>query len=108
MKKVKEILASVWTKFKNWPLWVKIVAGVVLLVLLIGLKGCFLGKKPAPAFKFAKVERGNITDIVEASGPINPVNTTQVGALVSGEILKLYVDYNSEVKKGHWQKRVPV
>ena len=38
--------------------------------------------------------------MVEASGPINPVNTTQVGALVSGEILQIYVDYNSEVKKG--------
>ena len=51
-------------------------------------------------FRMATVEKGNIVDMVEASGPINPVNTTQVGALVSGEILKIYVDYNSEVKKG--------
>ena len=45
-------------------------------------------------------DENEIADMVEASGPINPVNTTQIGALVSGEILKIYVDYNSEVKKG--------
>ncbi len=39
-------------------------------------------------------------ELVEASGPINPVNTTTVGALVSGEILKILVDYNTPVKKG--------
>ncbi len=110
MKKIKEVLLSLWTKvkslslwtkFKSFPLWVKILIAVVVVALLGGtIKGCFFSKKAQPLFKLAKVERGSITDIVEASGPINPVNTTQVGALVSGEILKIYVDYNSEVKKG--------
>jgi len=64
------------------------------------IKGKYFSKPPVPPFRLAKVTKGEIADIVEASGPINPVNTTQVGALVSGEILKIYVDYNSEVKKG--------
>ena len=41
-----------------------------------------------------------ITQYVEASGTINPVNTVSVGSTVSGLIKAIYVDYNSEVKKG--------
>ena len=37
---------------------------------------------------------------VEASGTINPVTQTSVGTQVSGKVEKLYVDYNSQVKKG--------
>ncbi len=41
-----------------------------------------------------------ITQVVEASGTINPVNTVSVGSTVSGLIKAIYVDYNSQVKKG--------
>jgi len=46
------------------------------------------------------IERCTITQYVEASGTINPVNTVSVGSTVSGLIEAIYVDYNSEVKKG--------
>ncbi len=100
MTKIKNILSLSWNKFKSWPLWIKIVVCVLVVVAVWFMKGCFAGKPTVPPFRLAQVTRGNITDLVEASGPINPVNTTLVGALVSGEILKIYVDYNSEVKKG--------
>lgn len=87
-------------KFLHAPWWAKVVAGVVLLGMVLAVKGCFFSKPSMPPYRIAKVTKGDIADLVEASGPINPVNTTQVGALVSGEILKIYVDYNSEVKKG--------
>jgi HlyD family secretion protein len=48
----------------------------------------------------AKVERGDIHDVVEATGTINAVITVQVGSQVSGTISKLYVDFNSRVRKG--------
>src|SRR5213592_4371389 len=48
----------------------------------------------------AKVERGEIHDVVEATGTINAVITVQVGSQVSGTISKLYVDFNSRVHKG--------
>lgn len=41
-----------------------------------------------------------ITQVVEASGTINPVNTVSVGSTVSGLMKEIYADYNSEVKKG--------
>src|SRR5438270_4445643 len=48
----------------------------------------------------AKIERGDIHDVVEATGTINAVITVQVGSQVSGTIAKLNVDFNSRVRKG--------
>jgi HlyD family secretion protein len=48
----------------------------------------------------SKVERGEIDDVVEATGTINAVITVQVGSQVSGSIAKLYADFNSRVHKG--------
>src|SRR5271167_2714414 len=48
----------------------------------------------------AKVERGDIDDVVEATGTINAVITVQVGSQVSGSIAKLNADFNSRVHKG--------
>lgn len=48
----------------------------------------------------AKVERGDINDVVESTGTINAVITVQVGSQVSGTIAKLNVDFNSRVHKG--------
>ena len=80
--------------------WKKLIILVILLTVAWWIKGHFFKSAPMPQYRLAPVKRGDIVDMVEASGPINPVNTTQVGALVSGEILNIYVDYNSEVKKG--------
>jgi len=48
----------------------------------------------------AKVERGAINDVVEATGTINSVITVQVGSQVSGSIARLNADFNSRVHKG--------
>src|SRR5258708_23170530 len=48
----------------------------------------------------AKVEKGEIHDVVEANGTINAVITVQVGSKVSGTVAKLNVDFNSRVRKG--------
>ena len=100
MKKIKTIFEGKGAKKKSWPLWVKILICVLIVLAVWFVKSRFTGRPSLPPYRMGKVTRGSITDMVEASGPINPVNTTQVGALVSGEILKIYVDYNSEVKKG--------
>ncbi len=48
----------------------------------------------------AKMEHGEIDDVVEATGTINAVITVQVGSQVSGTIAKLNADFNSRVRKG--------
>lgn len=48
----------------------------------------------------AKVERGSVDDVVEATGTINPIVTVLVGSQVSGTIAELRADFNSRVHKG--------
>lgn len=51
-------------------------------------------------YETAKVECATISNSVTATGTIEPVNKVEVGTQVSGIISKIYVDYNSIVKKG--------
>jgi HlyD family secretion protein len=75
-----------------------ILAGVVVVV---GLFAAFGLNRSTQAQHFtAKVERGEIDDVVEATGTINAVITVQVGSQVSGSIAKLNADFNSRVHKG--------
>lgn len=79
----------------------KLVIGVVVL-LMLGAAGyySFSNKKPEITYKTAKVERGPIVSAVSATGSLAAVVTVQVGTQVSGTIQKLFVDFNSPVKKG--------
>jgi HlyD family secretion protein len=77
--------------------WI-IAAGIVIVAGLLVNFGLNRGTQ-AEHFT-AKVERGQINDVVEATGTINSVITVQVGSQVSGTIAKLNVDFNSRVHKG--------
>jgi len=71
------------------------------VVVVAGLFVAFGLNRNTPAQHFAaKVERGAVNDVVEATGTINAVITVQVGSQVSGTIAKLNVDFNSRVHKG--------
>src|SRR6266481_4036459 len=74
---------------------------LLLLVAGVGLFAAFnLRGKGAVQYYAARVETGEIKQVVEATGTINAVITVQVGSQVSGTISHLYVDFNSHVKKG--------
>jgi HlyD family secretion protein len=75
-----------------------VLAGALVLVAIFAAFG-FNSKSQDQNFT-AKVERGDIHDVVEATGTINAVITVQVGSQVSGVITKLNVDFNSRVHKG--------
>jgi HlyD family secretion protein len=57
-------------------------------------------RKPAVEFDTAAVDRGRIVSRVTATGTVSALVTVQVGTQVSGTIQKLFVDWNSPVKKG--------
>lgn len=50
-------------------------------------------------YRTATVQRGDVTQTVTGSGSLSAITTVDVGAQVSGKIIKLHVDYNSPVKK---------
>ncbi len=58
------------------------------------------GRGNKPKWQSAKVTRGNLTAQVTATGTLQPVLTSPVGAQVSGIIYKYYADFNSSVKEG--------
>ena len=75
------------------------VGAVVIVALVIWM--CSGGKKEETVeFETAKAERQDIHTTITATGTIEPVTSVTVGTQVSGIVSKLYVDYNSVVKKG--------
>jgi HlyD family secretion protein len=78
----------------KWLLLAGAVAAAAFLVVL------GLNRNPRVQNFTAKIERGDIHDVVDATGTINAVITVQVGSQVSGTISKLFVDFNSRVHKG--------
>ncbi|MDA8414927.1 MAG: efflux RND transporter periplasmic adaptor subunit [Desulfobacteraceae bacterium] len=74
---------------------------LVAVLLISGIAGFFyLRRTPEVSYRTVRVERGTIISTVAATGNLSAVTTVQVGTQVSGTIQKLYVDYNSRVKKG--------
>jgi len=82
---------------KNKSKWL-ILAGGIAAIALFAAFG--LNRGGSVQHFTAKVEQGEIDDVVEATGTINAVITVQVGSQVSGTIAKLNVDFNSQVHKG--------
>lgn len=82
-------------KFKvKWIVLAAVVAGIALLA-------SFGWNRRTQAQHFtAKVERGRIDNVVEATGTINPIVTVLVGSQVSGTIAELHADFNTYVRKG--------
>jgi HlyD family secretion protein len=75
-----------------------ILTGIVVAIVLFVAFG--LNRKTQAEHFTAKVERGEIHDVVEATGTINPIVTVLVGSQVSGTIAELHADFNSIVHKG--------
>ncbi len=57
-------------------------------------------KSGGPRYVTDAITRGDIVTAVTATGTVNAVTSINVGTQVSGRITKLFVDYNSPVKKG--------
>jgi HlyD family secretion protein len=71
---------------------------VALLLILFIVRRCT--SSGSASYQTAAVTKGAITQVVTATGTLNPVVNVQVGSQVSGNIQKLFVDFNSEVKAG--------
>lgn len=76
-------------------LWIALALGCVAAV------GWVLQRGPSgPKFQTARVEKGTITSVVQATGTINPLTTVPVGSYVSGTVKYIFADFNSRVHAG--------
>ena len=88
----KRLLSWLWRK--RW--WI-----MILIVATLGGFFIFGGDENKRAeYSMVKISRGDLRQVVTATGEIQPVNTVNVGSQVSGTIDNLYVDFNSTVEKG--------
>src|SRR5947209_18230664 len=81
---------------KRFVPWLVVI--VALLIILFAVRRCT--QSNASGYQTATVTRGPITQAVTATGTLNPVVNVQVGSQVSGNIQKLFADFNSPVKAG--------
>lgn len=83
-------------KKMKWLIWI-----LVLAAAGVGIwYWKFRGEKTTIYLNTQKPVYGTIANTVTATGTLQPVDTVAVGAQVSGTITKVYVDFNSTVKKG--------
>ena len=84
-----------WVWRKKW--WI-----ILIAIVLVGINLIWGGAKKVakPEYSTIEITRGDMRQVVTATGEIQPVNTVNVGSQVSGTINNIYVDYNSKVKKG--------
>lgn len=82
-------------KYK-WIIWVAVIAAVAVAVWFWK----FRSEKSIIVLEIEHPKIGTLTQSVTATGTVQPVDTVSVGTQVSGTIQKVYVDFNSVVKKG--------
>ena len=85
-------------KLRISKIWIAVVVIAIVAVAAWAMSG---GKKEEDInFKEEKVALKTLQNSVTATGTIEAVTSVTVGTQVSGIVNKLYVDYNSQVKKG--------
>lgn len=79
---------------------VLIIGAIILLVLAVVLFFFFRNTNGELVVNTAPASEGEVSLSVTATGYVQPVDQVEVGTQVSGVVEKIYVDYNSQVKKG--------
>jgi HlyD family secretion protein len=85
---------------RKWLRRLGVVAAVAALVGLASLWWAKTRPKPPARYVTAAVVTGDVLETIQSTGVVNPLLQVQVGAVVSGRITQVFVDFNSQVKKG--------
>ena len=80
----------------------KIILTLIVLAVIGGGTYAYYKNKgtAAPTISTMQLTRGDIADVVQATGTLEPVETVDVGTQVSGIVMELHADFNHFVKKG--------
>ena len=104
---VKQKAQDVWNKrpglLRGRNLF--IAGGGAALLLVIGMN-VFGGDSDAEPYRTAPVDRGAITRVVSATGTLQPLVSSNVGSTVSGPVVEVLADFNSQVRAGQVLARI--
>jgi len=81
---------------------VAVAAAVVLSTVLLLRRG----HEGSTGWRFVAVERGDVEQVVSATGTLTPVTTVEVGTQVSGQVAELFADFNDHVTRGQLLARI--
>lgn len=81
---------------KKWILYGSILIAVLFVIYIFFIKN---GKQPEK-FSFDTIKRENIFITISSTGTMEAITTVDIGTQISGKVKKLFVDFNSHVKKG--------
>lgn len=86
-----------WKTIKRFK-WLILI--IIVLAVAGTIWGTMLTAKKKPHFVTVKLDRGTIESTVNATGTVTALISVDIGCQVSGKVTRLYVDFNSPVKKG--------
>ncbi|PWB69668.1 efflux RND transporter periplasmic adaptor subunit [candidate division GN15 bacterium] len=81
----------------------KLIWWLVIAIIVVAAGSIYWLKREKSqeiTYRFEKIDRGDLSVAISATGTLSAVTTVQVGTQVSGTIAKLYADFNSVVKEG--------
>ncbi len=86
----------------------KLIVAAIGLLVVVGAVLIYraYGARESVQYRFATVERGDIEQVVTATGSLSSVHTVEVGTQVSGIISELDADFNERVEKGQLLARL--
>lgn len=82
---------------RRWPWVLLVVAGLAGAGWLLRKRS---SQPEAPRYLTGQVTRGDVREVVETTGTVQPMLQVQVGSQVSGRVSRIFVDFNSNVRAG--------
>jgi HlyD family secretion protein len=90
------MIQSIKTRIGQYPVW----SAIIILLVTFALYSILTPTPREYEYVSEPVTRGDVLRKVSASGKVRALNTIKVGAEVSGQITKVYVDFNTPVTAG--------
>lgn len=81
----------------SWKLW-SVAALAVVVIIVLAMRGC--GGSVEKEYRYDSVEKGDVKRTISVTGVLEVVDPVRILAKTNGMVEKVYVDYNSVVKKG--------
>jgi HlyD family secretion protein len=93
-----ELLAEITKKRRSWGWFVVMLLSLVAIGAIVYRSRTT--KKSEPRYVTSRVTHGEVIESIEATGTVQPLLSVQVGAQVSGRILRVHTDFNRTVREG--------